>query len=447
MLRVDRLPGSLMELLEEFRPCFTAPTFMTFVLLAAGLVARPARRTVCGMLAGAGLGGVWHHSRAHRFFSAARWSADAVGLVVLWLVTGYLVPAGAPVVIAVDDTLFRRSGRKVDGAHWAYDGSRRAAPGCSAPLSRGNTFVVAAVVVSLPFLARPAALPVAARLWRKGGPAKTRLARELIELIAAAPGRRGRALHVVADIAYVCSELRSLPAGVTLTGPLVSRASLYEVHPELDNPLLWRNRRGRPRSRGERIGTPAQLAAATPGIPATVTRYGKQALVTIREHRCLWPGVYRSRPVRVIIVTDRVPAKPGIMLVTTDMTAPAAALVTRYASRWAIEVAFSDAKAVTGAGEARNRTPRAVERTVPFALFTQSIVITWYHLAGHRPSVVRSRRAAAPWYTAKARPSYLDMIVRLRRVLIAAEFRPEVPRQPTPDEIRAIQLAWAEAAA
>jgi hypothetical protein len=112
-----------MELPEEFRPCFTAPTFITFTLLAAGLIARPAGRTVCGMLAGAGLGGVRHHSRAHRFFAAAAWSADAVGLVVLRLAAGWLVPAGAPVVIAVDETMFRRAGRKVFAACWAYDGS------------------------------------------------------------------------------------------------------------------------------------------------------------------------------------------------------------------------------------------------------------------------------------------------------------------------------------
>lgn len=378
MLRVHRLPGSLIELLEAFRPCFTAPTFMTFALLAAGLVARPAARTVCGMLAGAGLGGVWHHSRAHRFFAAARWSADEVGLVVLRLVIGWLVPAGAPVVVVVDDTMFRRSGRKVHAAHWGYDGSRKAAPG-SRQLSRGNTFVVAAVVVMLPFLDRPAALPVAARLWRKGGPAKTVLARELIELIAAAPACRGHGVHVVADGGYVCSALRSLPAGVTLTGPLPRNASLYEVHPELDNPLLYRGR-GRPRTRGARIGNPGQLAAAAPGRDAMITRYGKTARVTVREHRCLWPGVYRSQPVRVIIVTE--PGKPGVALVTTDPRTPAAAIITRYASRWAIEVAFSDAKSLTGAGEARNRTPAAVERTVPFALFTQAIVIIWYHLAG-----------------------------------------------------------------
>jgi hypothetical protein len=62
MLRVPTLPGSLLHVLEPFRPCFTTPTFATFAALLAGMIARPAHRTVCGMLAGAGLAGVWHHS-------------------------------------------------------------------------------------------------------------------------------------------------------------------------------------------------------------------------------------------------------------------------------------------------------------------------------------------------------------------------------------------------
>jgi hypothetical protein len=121
--------------------------------------------------------------------------------------------------------------------------------------------------------------------------------------------------------------------------------------------------------------------------------------------------------------------------------------VERYAGRWAIEVAFEDAKQITGVGEARNRVRAAVERTVPFGLYTQSIVIIWYHLAGHHPSVVRDRRNRAPWYTTKRYPSYQDMIVKLRRVLIAAQYQPEVPDQPTHEEIRAVRLAWAQASA
>jgi DDE superfamily endonuclease len=157
------------------------------------------------MLAGAGLAGVWHHSRAHRFFATARWHPDAVGLTVLRLIVGHLVPIGEPLVIVVDDTLFRRSGRKVYAAHWGYDGSLKVAKG-NQKLSRGDTFVVAAVVVTLPFLDRPIALPVVARLWREGGPAKTVLARELVETIAA--NARGRTVHVVADGAYLCTSLR-----------------------------------------------------------------------------------------------------------------------------------------------------------------------------------------------------------------------------------------------
>jgi hypothetical protein len=51
-------------LLAEFRPCFTAPTFHTFIGLVVGLIAQTRRRTACGMLTGAGLEQVWHHVRA-----------------------------------------------------------------------------------------------------------------------------------------------------------------------------------------------------------------------------------------------------------------------------------------------------------------------------------------------------------------------------------------------
>lgn len=67
----------------------------------------------------------------------------------------------------------------------------------------------------------------------------------------------------------------------------------------------------------------------------TLTRYGRTNEVSIHEHRCLWYGVFRSRPVRVILVGE--PRRPGMALVTTDMRTPAERLVTRYASRWTIE--------------------------------------------------------------------------------------------------------------
>ena len=157
--------GTLSRVLDPLRPCFTAPTFETFTVLVAGLVAQPVARTVCGMLTGAGLARVWHHARAHRFFSAARWCPHQVGLVVAQLVVTHLLPAGAPVTIAVDDTLFRRRGRTVHAVGWFHDGSATG----QVKLGFDNNWVVAAIIVTLPFVSRPVALPVLAALAVKNG--------------------------------------------------------------------------------------------------------------------------------------------------------------------------------------------------------------------------------------------------------------------------------------
>jgi hypothetical protein len=124
MLPEGTLP-SLAVLLTDFRSCFTAPGHRTFTGLVVGLIAQTRRRTVCGMLLGAGLERLWHHSRAHRFLSAARWCADTVGLALADVVLAYLLPADTPITVVVDDTLFKRSGKKVFGAAWHHDGAAK----------------------------------------------------------------------------------------------------------------------------------------------------------------------------------------------------------------------------------------------------------------------------------------------------------------------------------
>ena len=131
------------------------------------------------MLTGAGLNQVWHHSRAHLLFSNARWSADAPDWPADLIVTNF--PAGSPLTVAVDDTLFKRSGKKVFGAAWHHDGAAKGPK----PIGFGNCWVVAGIVVQLPFLSRPVCLPVLARLWRPRHTGKIAHARELAELIAA----------------------------------------------------------------------------------------------------------------------------------------------------------------------------------------------------------------------------------------------------------------------
>jgi hypothetical protein len=444
MLPGLNLPASLAGLLMMLRPVFTGPSFRTFCGLVAGLCGQVRRRTVCGMLAGAGLGWCWPHDRAHYFFARAAWDLDELGMAVARLVAALLVPEGEPIEVAVDDSVFRRSGRKVWGAAWQHDGSSPA----RSKLSFGNCFVTAGIVVRLPFLARPACLPVLARLHvpgrgravkprRQAAPASAvSAAAALVTLLAGAfPGRR---IDVVADARYHGPALRDLPATVTWTTRLPKNAVLFAPAPP---PV---RKPGRPPRKGPRLGTPADLAAAAAWTPATVHIYGRDTAEDLAEVTCLWYGCLDVITVRVILARDAVTT---LALVTTDLAAPAAALVERYAGRWSIEQAFADARHVLGAGEARTRARKAVERTVPFAMLVHSLVITWYARHGHDPADITARRQAQPWYTAKTEPSFEDMLTKLRRVLITARISGGSPAHPEPGQIQAVLAAWHAAAA
>ncbi len=283
-------PRSLAGLLAEFRPCFTTPTFQTFIGLVVGLIAQTRRRTVCGMFTGAGLDQVWHHSRAHRLFTTARWSSDALGLVLADLIVTHLLPAGSPLTVAVDDTLFKRSGKKVFGAAWHHDGAAKGPK----PIGFGNCWVVAGIVVHLPFLSRPVCLPVLARLWRPRHTGKIAHARELAELIAAR--YPDRIVHVVGDAAYVGERLRDVDGRISWTSRLKVTSVLHELPP----PRTGRS--GRPRTRGARLGTPADLAAGataprlwrrSPGRSGCPV--GRRGCVGARSDRC-GAGAVRGAP-------------------------------------------------------------------------------------------------------------------------------------------------------
>jgi hypothetical protein len=431
------VPASLASLLAVFGPLFTAPSFRTFSGLACGFLAQAGKRTVCGMLAGAGLSRAWSHDRAHFFFARARWSADELGLAVAKLVVALLVPAGAPVVVAIDDTLVRRRGKNVWAASWFHHGS---APG-PAKTGYGNTWVIAAVIVQLPVMSRPVAVPVLAKLVIKNTNSASRLwvARRMTEALAGAlPGRH---IHVVADSAYAGGELKKLPPQVTWTTRLRKDAAPYGLPPQRTG------KRGRPRQRGDRLPALTTLAATATFTPVTVTRYGKTAAISAAALTCLWPSVFGTRPVTVVLIRDRSASGYDLALVTTDTAAIAGPVIERYAARWSIEIAIEDARQVFGAGQARNRTARAVERTVPFQLACQAITTCWYATAGHDPADVADHRARAPWYASKAQPSTADMAAKLRRVIIAAIFKASRPDQPTPEEISVLRLAWEDHAA
>src|SRR6266496_3281042 len=134
---------------------------------------------------------------ACRFFSAAVWDADRLGLLAERLIVGRLLPVDATITVVVDDTLFKRWGRKIHHAFWTHDGAAQG----GRKIARGNRWVVAGIVVRLPFCTAPVCLPVLFRLWAgKGTTTPVELAAQLLGLVAAEFPERE--VHGVGDAAY-----------------------------------------------------------------------------------------------------------------------------------------------------------------------------------------------------------------------------------------------------
>ena len=434
------VPDSLASLLSLLSGPFTVPSFDTFRWLVCGFIARIGEHTVTGVWQAARLAGVLHHSRAHDFFARRRWSADELGLAVAEFVVARFLNAEEPIRVAVDDTLFARSGPKVFAASWLFDPEVKA----GIPVRRGNTFVCAGVVLRPKLLGhRPVCLPVLFRLWRPGEDGQESASRpELAQELLAALARRfpERHIEMLGDAYYANGRLAALPENASAIVRLRKNASLWSPAP-----VHVAGQRGRPRKRGERIGSPAEIAAD----PKTKWRRlmirdtsGASQEIEARWLDCLWYSALGQRVVRVVLCRDPArPERPHLFVLSTDPALAPTEILSRFLERWSIEVAFQDAKSTLGVGEARNRVAKAVERTVPFGFACQSITVCWYLLNGDARGDVRRRRQAAPWYRQKRLPSFADMLVALRRELIAAEFSPTMGSGPPRGEIERLGLA------
>ena len=400
------VPPSLLIVLHILRPCFTGPSFATMSALVTGALSANGPRTVTGMWQAVGLAGQAHWSRAHRFFSRAVWDPDQVGLALARAVVARLVPDGAAVTVAVDDTLFHRYGKKVHGAKYQHDGSAKGRDG----IGRGNCFVIVGMVVAVPFLARQVCLPVLFRLHiPKTSASKTEQARAMVDLLAQALPQH--TIHVVGDALYRGPAWRGLPARVTFTTRLAANAVLHRPEPARTG------RRGHPAWKGERLGTAADMAATTTWTRTRVTATGDPGRGHGGGHLPV-VGQPAPHPIRVVLVRDTSEARPyTLALATTDMAATGEQIVARYASRWSIEQSIKDGN-LLGAGDAQSRLPAAVERTTPLGLANLTILVLWYDQAGQPAADLGSRRQAAPWYRHKRHVSVEDMIIAFRRARI-----------------------------
>ena len=150
------VPPILATWLSVFRPCFTAPVWNRILVLVAGAVLAPGKRTVTQVLRVMGLADEPSFRRYHEVLSRARWDGQAVARRLLLYIIERLLPDGE-VVVGIDDTIERRWGARIS-ARGIYRDPVRSSKGHFVKTS-GLRWLSLMVAVPIPWAKRTWALP------------------------------------------------------------------------------------------------------------------------------------------------------------------------------------------------------------------------------------------------------------------------------------------------
>src|SRR5919206_3296759 len=106
------LPPEIVRVLRIFEDGFSERVWDWVQVLVIGAILTPGPRTVAAVLRVMGLSDERQFQNYHRVLNRATWSSLRLSQILLGLLIATFLAAGAPLLIAADETLERRNGPK-----------------------------------------------------------------------------------------------------------------------------------------------------------------------------------------------------------------------------------------------------------------------------------------------------------------------------------------------
>ena len=280
-----------------------------------------------------------------RFLGENKWSAQEATQTALFEFFQTLrITVRDVVFIIVDDTLAKKTGKKIPGCGWHKDHAQNMAN------VFGHQWVLSAL------LCKEFLLPLWAKLYHpKGtrgcGPfcTKIALAQKIIRtLVLPIPCK----VYVLADSWYWAKTLAQ-----------VCRKCGYHMISQLkSNSVLW--------IRGNKTNVTRLLDLASSYREVSLSVYGKTKTLRIGKFIGDIKGLGK---VTVVVVKEK--RKKPIYLVCTNIHLPAVYVIKYYAKRWKIEQMIKDLKQRLGFGDYQVRDLQAIQRHVALVLLSYFVLI------------------------------------------------------------------------
>lgn len=470
---------TLDSLLQGWRSVFSQPRlFERARRLTFGLLSCLRRHLISIAICASGRQFVdW--SADYRVCSRSPWEPRQLFDVVLDHLPDLLPSPQAPIFVALDDTILKKTGRRIPGVKILRD---PLSPPFHVNFCYGLRFVQVSALVSPRQAAGPArAVPVRfdfappAHKPKKNAPPeawvtykeeqkKRTLTLAGVEAIASLrqsldqrPDTRQRQLIVCGDGSYSNRNfLRRLPERTTYIGRLRKDAKLHYPRPAGKGKT-----QGRPRRYGPVAPTPEQILKddSIPLMKVPCFAAGQLREIPVKVLRTLyWRKAGAEVPVQIVVIKplgyrlrqgSKLLYRNPAFLLCTDPELDLTTLVQAYVNRWEIECNHRDEKSLLGVAQGQVWNPNSVRRLPQLQVAGYSLLL----LASILSSGFQRTAEYLPlpkWRRKSIRPSLLDLLALLRDQIFAtaadapflhfddfAEARPPAakpPKQPLASE-------------
>lgn len=407
------LPPEMVVILAAFAPLFSHCVWTKAQALAVGAILATGPRTVCAVLRILGKGQERHFINYHRVLNRDAWSCLAAGQILLGLIVA-LIPSGWPLVLAADDTVERRGGRRIK-ARGCYRDAVRSSKG---HLIRcfGLKWIVLTVLVPVPWSQRVWALPVLTTLsWPEGAGRrishKTSIDWTRQMILQVRRWLPERELILVLDGGFAAVKLARdcQRHQVALICRLRLDAALYD--PPGSQPPSKRGPKPKKGPRQRRL-TEWAGSADTPWEEIEVDWYGgERKSMRVFAGTGLWYTRGQDPvAIRYVLARDPEGALSDAAYFCTDERFRPEQILKYVVQRWSVEVTFEEARAHLGLETQRQWSDLAITRTTPVLLGLFSLV-TLLAVEWHQAGLLEAERTA--WYE-KECPTFSDCM-RLAR--------------------------------
>ena len=366
----------------------------------------------------------------HRVLNRDKWSCALCSKILLGFLIA-LLPSNFSIIIAVDETLERRKGKKIKAKGCYRDAVRSTEK--NVVKCFGLKWICMALIVPLPWSKRPWALPFLTVLApsKKCNEERNRNHRTIvgwtIVMVKLVTRWLKRSWILVGDGAYACIELghQCNHSGVALISRLRLDVNLYEF-PEPPP----KGNRGRKPIKGKKVTKLSELAKDEQQNweEAEIDWYsGVRKKVKFLTGVNLWykPGE-RPLTVRWVLVIDPDNSNRPEAFFSTDTDKSAKRIIELFVLRWSIEVTFEEVRAHMGVETQRQWSDKAIGRTTPvlMGLFSLACVVL--------EKMVQSaplQPAVTSWYDKKGHSTFSDVIATIRRSIWSERYFSESDKQ------------------